>query len=1291
MDRRKDRQENIRKQKPRTRVPNKKQNDRRKMKLNKKNEVRTVLAILIIILLAKTITAAVPIQLSDQGTSVKQTATGQILNTGNLSVELYDADTGGTLLWNKTYFNAITNGSWNVMLGEINELNLDYGVQYFKDYKINDKDINFTNGTGGLVARRAFYSPLGEINRTFIENRTNVFVDTSGDTMTGALNISSGNLFVTNNITAYGKIGIGSTTPGYKLQVAGTINATQILINNTPIITAQTANLTGGGNTNYLSKWTGTSTLGNSLVYDDGTNVKVLNSTGSQIVLFNNTAERLEVWDGAGGTGDYLSLYHDGTRGYINTQSGELYHRIAGNTYWLMDTSAWQPSAANVYDLGTTSKEVRGFYLGEDVNSGAYFGLGQEARIWMNNTNKTLFIESTAANVSVVAPEFRVWDDARGEGDYVNIYHNNVNGFIGTESGGGDFFLRSAGYSMVGVSTTSLYPNGAYTLGTPNYEWKSLYLRENASSGIYFGVGQNSQMFYNATNLQTVIRATGNTTELVTPALRIWDEAEGANDYITIGHDGSQGLINTGTGGIQLSAGGAVEWTASTNVFLPNGANINLIGNTDNEVKTIYLGEDASSGAYFGLDQNWRLYYNETSEDALIMQNSTGADIMSWKGGNVGIGTTTPGQTLTIVGDLNVTGNSYLGNVLINAENITVTNILPKNAETGVTVRNSSGSLLLRVNTTAERTEFWDGAGGANDYVSIYHDGSVGYLNTGSGSLGLGTSGNFLTWNNAAFYPQTAGTKDLGLAAGFEWRALILGEDAGSGAYFGLDQDWRIWNNGTTNKLMIDSGSTNRVTINSTSGYVGIGTATPSRELDISVSQNGDTLLGIQNVNTGTSARAGFNIANGAYAGSSFSFFVTGDNYNGVAGWADRGVLSSDSGITGGLLLRPAVGGFQVTTDNSLNNPNLFISTAGKVGIGLNTPTAGVHVGTGNTSHSLASVNDTFVTGKLEVDGVSYFDGYVYHGDRTYMLDNVYSLWGTSGDATLEWDTAQATENTLVMGLGTQSNSMIFINGADINSDYDHPAQTNPTLFIQANEDPDANNDRWLSMTHDNSSAVIDSGYGNITLDDTIKVGGDVQVADNLVGDETFSAQDNGTHIVMTSTKPIFFNNNVFVDGNFTTALAHGTFYDLSTQAMASSGTPYMINFSNYDTYHMRAGVEGKNITVDVPGHYLFTVSAIFTTDTPNKNVELWFRKNGADIANSNTIMTLSSASLAIPLAVAIDIDLEPTDYVNLMMATDDAGSTLLYTAATGYSPATPSIILAVNRISGNSITHETR
>jgi hypothetical protein len=119
------------------------------------------------LLLLNFVSATISIELADQGSGVKTKSTGLLLTLGNLSVYIYDAATEGTLIYAENFTNAISNGSWNVILGEnlSNKLNLEFNRKYFKNYKINDEDVNFTFNNGTVTDRKGFYSSIGELGR----------------------------------------------------------------------------------------------------------------------------------------------------------------------------------------------------------------------------------------------------------------------------------------------------------------------------------------------------------------------------------------------------------------------------------------------------------------------------------------------------------------------------------------------------------------------------------------------------------------------------------------------------------------------------------------------------------------------------------------------------------------------------------------------------------------------------------------------------------------------------------------------------------------------------------------------------------------------------------------------------------------------------------------------------------------------------------------------------------------------------------------------------------------------
>ncbi len=95
-------------------------------------------------------------------------------------------------------------------------------------------------------------------------------------------------------IKSGGNVGIGTTTPSQRLDVAGNLRVRSLTNCNT-IDTDANGNLVcgidetssgggigGSGTTNYLAKFSGSTNIGNSLLYDDGTNVGIGTATPSQ-------------------------------------------------------------------------------------------------------------------------------------------------------------------------------------------------------------------------------------------------------------------------------------------------------------------------------------------------------------------------------------------------------------------------------------------------------------------------------------------------------------------------------------------------------------------------------------------------------------------------------------------------------------------------------------------------------------------------------------------------------------------------------------------------------------------------------------------------------------------------------------------------------------------------------------------------------------------------------------------------------------------------------------------------
>jgi len=173
------------------------------------NSIYRVMLIFVVLLISSSVALAIiQSDLADQGRGVKDRSSGNLLATGDLSVEIWDSPTGGNIIYNETFANAISNGSWDVLLGDNGAipLYLQFNKKYYKDYKINGEDVSFTNSTGRTMDRQPFYSPLGGINST----------DTILNTMSNTAGLA--------NYAFYSL----SQNPGYALRDTGSITGWSI-------------------------------------------------------------------------------------------------------------------------------------------------------------------------------------------------------------------------------------------------------------------------------------------------------------------------------------------------------------------------------------------------------------------------------------------------------------------------------------------------------------------------------------------------------------------------------------------------------------------------------------------------------------------------------------------------------------------------------------------------------------------------------------------------------------------------------------------------------------------------------------------------------------------------------------------------------------------------------------------------------------------------------------------------------------------------------------------------------
>lgn len=136
----------------------------------------------------------------------------------------------------------------------------------------------------------------------------------------------------------------------------------------------------------------------------------------------------------------------------------------------------------------------------------------------------------------------------------------------------------------------------------------------------------------------------------------------------------------------------------------------------------------------------------------------------------------------------------------------------------------------------------------------------------------------------------------------------------------------------------------------------------------------------------------------------------------------------------------------------------------------------------------------------------------------------------------------------------------------------------------------------------------------------------------------------------------------------------------------------YTVSISQEATSTTITGDLPSKITVDYAGIYNLQFSAQVTnTDVQIHDIDIWFRKNGTDISNSNSRFSVPNSHGGIDghLIAALNfyVDLNAGDYVEIMWHVTDSAVRLehLVAGASPTRPATPSVIATLQYVSNLS------
>lgn len=501
------------------------------------------------------------------------------------------------------------------------------------------------------------------------------------------LNVGSGKvLTVAGSITANG----ASLSPAELSYLDGVTSSIQTQINGKePTITTLPVTKGGTGvatlSANYLVKGNGTSAVGASVVYDDGTNVGIGTSSPSKALSVSSGGAATPIQGGMAGIGisntDTTSAGISGITGSLTDPGGVSRH--AGAIAFGKD-GTWTAGSAYPGNItfwtrpNSTADQAERMRI--DSSGNLMVGTTSAVQLLTLGSGSAT---SAGINQRTTTTDFAIVPSNSAAGG-VNIAYSWVSGGQGplrfSTSSGEVMRLDASGNLLVGTTSTSdklsvagsalfsgtvqcpviVTGNGISTgdcqieLGGNRSGSGNSFIDWHSTAGTDF---ESRIIRYGGTNggMDIINTGTGGmviTNEGASPMVF----KTSATERMRVTSSGDIG-IGTSNPGAKLDVSGVA--VASTDASTGNSplvaANINSGSNTTKYTSLLFQGRDTvNTGKNVGLvqcgpsDQNWvtsYLAFQTRNADALVER------MRITSGGNVGIGTTSPGEKLTVSGN----------------------------------------------------------------------------------------------------------------------------------------------------------------------------------------------------------------------------------------------------------------------------------------------------------------------------------------------------------------------------------------------------------------------------------------------------------------------------------------------------------------------------------------------------------------------------------------------------------------------------------------------------------------
>lgn len=408
-------------------------------------------------------------------------------------------------------------------------------------------------------------------------------------------------------ITKNGAVGIGTITPAYTLDVNGSIRGTSVCISTdcrtSWPMSASADTVTGSGGTNYLSKWTSATNLGNSVMYDNGDKVGI-KTVSPKATLDVNGDLRVARDDGK-----YVKLNPSGEiKAYSDTDGGFMAVGIGDENF----IGLWDQGAPHLLwkDDQGDPLTIRYDRDGQDLLT-----VTSDGKIGIGTTDPHYLLDvagSIKGNQVCLGSDCRAeWpasgEDNPWEANGSMIYYNQGNVGIGTTNPGYKLDVQDAKNSLaVQVKTEAAGGYSQFRLSNPE---RDFILTNNAGDDLLsFYYGAANRLQFDLNNQWFSQGNVGIGTAAPTP------HYEGAaKALIVAGEDGERAIIEAWG----QKGGKALLQSVDGNTY---------IGNVEDGTNT------AAGNTY------------------IVRGDGTRAVTLSGASGNVGINTNEPSQRLTVSG-----------------------------------------------------------------------------------------------------------------------------------------------------------------------------------------------------------------------------------------------------------------------------------------------------------------------------------------------------------------------------------------------------------------------------------------------------------------------------------------------------------------------------------------------------------------------------------------------------------------------------------------------------------------